>query len=246
MRHHWVCALTVLTLFLLSACDQSSQLISQAQKAYDAASDAVADTGLLPGSSTKGGGSLTDQILGSVTGGATGAKQVILKKNIDPEYAFIQEYLSGKWVQQPYSRGCDRESILKGEDDGKNDGGHYVEFSFDGNAVTQYDHYVSNGHENILETVAIIKSASQSKKNIGNGRTKIGEVLVTPQRSKLLSGISGNSGTPKGFAQPKIFLVSGDFSAEAPAFSGRGIYSNGVAGGPPQLYSCSGTFERRE
>lgn len=246
MQRYWGSALIVVIPFLLSACDQGSQLMSQAQKAYDAASDAVADTGLIPGSSKKGGGSLTDQILGSATAGVSGSNSITIKNDIDPEYAFVQKFLSGKWVQEPYSRGCDRGSILKGERDGKDDGGHYVEFSFDGNAVTQYDHYVFHGHENILETVAIIKSASQSNKSLGSGRTKIGEVLVTPQGSKMLSGISGNSGTPKGFAQPKIFLVSGDFSAEEPDFSGKAIYSNGVAGGPPQLYSCSGTFERRE
>jgi hypothetical protein len=232
---------------VLIGCAENTNPIGQATKtANDAVDWAKKQVGDLPDSLGDVGDILSESLPGGSGSAAAGAKQVTLKKNIDPEYAFIQEYLSGKWVQEPYSRGCDRESILKGEDDGKDDGGHYVEFSFDGNAVTQYDHYVSHGHENILETVAIIKSASQSKKNLGNGRTKIGEVLVTPQRSKLLSGISGNSGTPKGFAQPKIFLVSGDFSAEAPAFSGRGIYSNGVAGGPPQLYSCSGTFERRE
>lgn len=239
MPIQWTHILTIPAIFLLSACEQGSQLMNQAQNQAGSLYDLAKQAGVIPDSVQQA----ADTTI-SPRGASTA--RVEIKNSIDPQFTFVQTYLSGLWVQEPYKRGCDRESILKGERDGKDDGGHYVEFSFDGNAVTQYDHYVSHGHENILATVAIIKSASQSNKNLGSGRTKIGEVLVTPQGSKMLSGISGNSGTPQGFSKPKIFLVSGDFSAEEPDFSGKAIYSNGVAGGPPQLYSCSGTFERRE
>lgn len=227
MRIHWGYALTVLILFLISACDQGSQLMSQAQQAYDAATDAAANAGLLPGSSQQGSGSNSEQILGSSTAGASGSESIEIKKNIDPQFAFVQTYLSGRWVQEPYSIGCEGKPH------------HYVEFSFDGNTVTQYDHWYGGS---VVVTVAAITSAKQLNKSLGRGKTLVGEVNARRVSMK------GSGGTPQGFSKPKIALISGDFSENSPSFSGKGLYSNGqsVGVGFPQLMACSGAFEKRE
>lgn len=233
-------SIVALGLVTLSGCMDNNNYVDQATAAANNTLEwAKEKVGSLPDSLGEAG----DAVKESLPGGASqGTSSVDIKTNIDPKYAFVQKYLSGLWATSPYKRNCYGDDLTKGSDNKLNTG-DFVEFSFDGDMVTQYTHYVSHRIDTIVKTVARIESAEQSGKSLGQGRTLVGEIKADHISTKKIAGISGGAGTPHGFSKRKILLVSGDFSAESPDFSGRAIYSNGVAGGPPQLYSCSGSFQ---